>query len=79
MRRLLLVLSVALMMAAMLALMAVPAFATVHPLSKSELSNAPEGTAAATQDPPGLSGQSSADNIAQPVTVANENAFKPEG
>ena len=54
MRRIIVLLMVAALMAAMLAVTAVPAFATVHPLSKSELSNAPEGTAAETQDPPGL-------------------------
>jgi hypothetical protein len=48
------VLAVAFVMAAIVAVTAVPAFATVHPLSKSERSNAPEGTAAQTQDPPGL-------------------------
>jgi hypothetical protein len=59
-----------------------PAFATVHPLSCSELSNAPAGTAAATQDPPGLTpggpDQSSAE-VAQPVQVASDAAFKLEG
>jgi hypothetical protein len=52
--RIIVLLMVAALMAAMLAVTAVPAFATVHPLSKSERSNAPEGTAAQTQDPPGL-------------------------
>ncbi len=58
MRRILLVMSVAALMAAMLAVMAVPAFATVHPLANSECSNAPAGTqgfvSAELQDPPGL-------------------------
>jgi hypothetical protein len=53
-RRILLVMSVAALMAAMMAVTAVPAFATVHPLSKSERSNAPAGTPAATQNPPGI-------------------------
>jgi hypothetical protein len=108
MRRIIVVLMVAALIAAMLAVTAVPAFATIHPLSKSERSNAPEGTqgfvSAEIQDPPGLSAgeiegipivqpknpnQSSNSaklnedgaegNLAQPIFVANENAFKPEG
>ena len=79
-RRLLLVMSVAALMAAMMVLTAVPAFATVHPLSRSDVSNAPEGTAAETQDPPGLSGQSNADTIAQPViSVGSEDFCIPAG
>ena len=40
--------------ALLLALTASQASATIHPLSCSEKSNAPAGTPAATQDPPGL-------------------------
>jgi hypothetical protein len=58
-RRLLLVMSVAALMAAMVAVTAVPAFATIHPLARSEGSNAPVGTqghvSSVVQDPPGLS------------------------
>ena len=54
MKRILLVMSVAALMAAMVALMAVPAFATVHPLSNSECSGLSEDTVAGSQDPPGL-------------------------
>lgn len=54
MRRMLLLFTVAAMMAAMMAAAGV-ASATVHPLSCSENSNAPAGTAAQTQDPPGIS------------------------
>ena len=57
MRRILLVMSVAAMMAAMLALMAVPAFATIHPIVESfdcandqAFANHPLGDPA---DPPG--------------------------
>jgi hypothetical protein len=57
-RRLLLVMSVAALMAAMVAVAAVPAFATIHPLANSECSNAKPGTqgfvSAELQDPPGL-------------------------
>jgi len=95
-------------MAAMLVATAAPAFATVHPLSKSERSSAAEDTqgfvSAELQDPPGLSAgevegipivqpknpnQSSNSaklnedafegNLAQPIVVADEHAFKPEG
>jgi hypothetical protein len=67
MKRILLVLSVAALMAAMLALMAVPAFATVHELANAEC--AAEGAPANDQSPPGLTGGSNenADNFAQPV------------
>ena len=107
MRRILLLFTVAAMMAAMMTV-AGPALATVHPLAKSERSNAPKDTqgfvSAKLQDPPGLSAgevegipivqpknpnQSSNSaklnedpfegNLAQPIVVANENAFKPEG
>jgi hypothetical protein len=68
--------------ALLLVMVAVPAFATIHPLSCSERSQAPEGTAAETQDPPGLTpggpDRSNAD-VAQPVQSANDNAFKDEG
>ena len=81
-RRILLVMAVAALMSAMMAVTAVPAFATIHELAKSERSNAPVGTAAETQDPPGLTpggpDQSKA-LVAQPLRVANENAFKLEG
>jgi hypothetical protein len=53
-RRLLLVMSVAALMAAMVALTAVPAFATVHPLANSECANASASSVATSQEPPGL-------------------------
>ncbi len=86
-RRILLVLSVAAVMAAIMAVTAVPAFATIHPLVPgagktltAEPPGLPEGeTPSESQDPPGLTpggpDQSSAD-VAQPVTVANPTAFK---
>ena len=83
MKRIVLLVTVALVMALMLAL-AAPAFATIHPLSCSERSQAPEGTAAETQDPPGLTGGSNADNVAQPIDSVSKNdtaaghAFKPD-
>ena len=81
-RRLLLVMSVAALMAAMLAVTAVPAFATIHPLAKMERASDNASAVVQSQDPPGLTpggpDQSHA-NVAQPVLVANENAFKPEG
>ena len=56
MRRTLLVMSVAtLMVAAMLAVMAAPALATVHPLANSECANENASGVATFQDPPGIS------------------------
>jgi hypothetical protein len=73
MKRIVLTLLVA---ALLLAMMAIPAFATVHPLSKAECSGG-----AGTQDPPGLTpggpDRSSAE-VAQPIQSANSNAFKDE-
>ena len=73
-------------MAAMLAVTAVPAFAAIHPLvpgAGKTLAAEPEPLGGATpsesQDPPGLApsgpDQSNATE-AQPVLVANPNAFK---
>ena len=70
MRRILLVMSVAALMAAMLAVMSVPAFATVHPLANSECANASASDVQKSQDPPGLTPggpDSSQAVIAQPV------------
>jgi hypothetical protein len=80
-QRILLLLSIAVLVVAMLAITAVPAFATIHPLSRSQFSaDQANGTVADTQDPPGLSGQSSADNIAQPVrSVLSGCVDSPEG
>ena len=91
MRRILLVMSVAALMAALLALTAVPAFATIHPLIPgagktltAEPAGLPEGeTPSESQDPPGLTpggpDQSSAD-VAQPVlSVAPPEVCTPEG
>ncbi len=55
MRRTLLVMSVATLMAAMLAVMAGPALATVHPLANSECANPNASGVATLQDPPGIS------------------------
>jgi hypothetical protein len=82
MRRILLVMSVAALMAAMVAVTAVPAFATVHPLSRSDVSNAPVGTAAETQNPPGITDEGTEGNTdpdpdnaleAQPVVSVRTN------
>ena len=54
-RRLLLVMSAAALMAAMVAVTAVPAFATIHQLANMENSNDEHASAVAqSQDPPGL-------------------------
>jgi hypothetical protein len=64
------------------------ASATIHPLVCSENSAAPAGTAAATQNPPGITDEGTEGNTdpdpdlaveAQPVLVANGNAFKAPG
>jgi len=54
MKRIVLMVTVALVMAAMMAV-AGPALATVHPLSNSECSGLGEDTVAGSQDPPGIS------------------------
>jgi hypothetical protein len=57
MRRITLLLTVALVMALMLTL-AAPALATIHPISNSERSaDSAEGTPADTQNPPGITGE----------------------
>ena len=63
--------SVAALMAAMVALMAVPAFATIHPLANSECANDNASDVATGQNPPGLTGGSNADNFAQAVFSAS--------
>ena len=79
MRRILLVMSVAALVVAMLAVTAVPAFATIHPLANSECANANASDVATGQNPPGLTGQSNADNFAQPVISASGgNPFTAE-
>jgi hypothetical protein len=81
--------------ALLLALTAAQASATVHPISCSERSNAPAGTPAATQDPPGITNpphpnsgpDSSRAQTAQPIVAQFSNptpndtahSFKPEG
>jgi hypothetical protein len=69
MRRLLLLLTAAIFVVTMLAVAAVPALATIHPLSRAEMSagHAPDFTPATTQDPRGLSRPGS-QNFAQPVS-----------
>ena len=76
MRRMLLLFTVAAMMAAMMAV-AGAASATIHPIVQSGCS-APqaEGTPAETMDPPGISGQSNANNFAQPLVAIGEG---PQG
>ena len=100
--------SVAALMAAMLAVTAVPAFATIHGLTNMTKANDNASPVVQVQDPPGPSAglpstctgpeagclapknpnQSNRSaklnkdgflgNLAQPLFVANENAFKPK-
>jgi hypothetical protein len=81
MKRILLVVSVAALMAAMLAVMSVPAFATIHPLANSECANANASDVAKGQNPPGLTtggpsqgsppNNSTGSTLAQPVFSAS--------
>ncbi|HSL00929.1 MAG TPA: hypothetical protein VK869_11380 [Rubrobacteraceae bacterium] len=85
-RRIILMVAVALMMALMVAL-AGAASATIHPLAKMECANENASEVVQTQDPPGLTGQSQGKppnnpvggTIAQPVFQASPNALKDEG
>jgi hypothetical protein len=58
MKRIVLLVTVALVMALMMGV-AAPAFATIHPISNSERSagHAADGTPADTQNPPGITGE----------------------
>jgi hypothetical protein len=88
MRRLILLLTVALVMAVMMAV-AGPAFAAIHPLAHMECASETASDASPQevpeeQDPPGLDGRSNADNEAQPIEsvsgnpTATEHAFKAD-
>jgi hypothetical protein len=56
MRRIISLFAVAALLGAMMALMAVPAFATIHQLSEAQCAASPESAANTTlQDPPGIS------------------------
>jgi hypothetical protein len=79
MKRIVFMVTVALVMAAMLAV-AGPALATIHPLNNSECANAAASDVATGQNPPGLSGQSNTDNFAQPIFAASGgDPFTEEG
>ena len=69
MRRTTLMVTVALVMAAMMALSG-PALATIHPLSNAECANDSGSEVAKDQNPPGIS-DFSEDNFAQPVFAAS--------
>ncbi len=81
-RRILLLLTVAALMAAMMAVTAVPAFATIHEIARMERASDNASPVVQSQDPPGLTGQSQGSppnnptgtNIGQPVF-----AVTPEG
>ncbi len=84
MKRIVLMVSVALVMALMIAL-AGPAFAAIHPLAHMECANDDHGSdVTETQDPPGLVSESHPQNIAQPIESVSKNdtvashAFKPD-
>jgi hypothetical protein len=74
-KRITLLLTVALVMALMMAIAGGPAFATIHEIAKMECaSENAQSETVQTQDPPGLTGGSQANNIARPVF-----AVTPEG
>jgi hypothetical protein len=76
MRRILLLVTVA-MMVAMMAI-AGPAFATIHPLSNAECANDSASDVANKQEPPGISDFTER-NFAQPVfSVSGGNPFSAE-
>ena len=69
MRRILLLLSLAAMLAAMIAVSG-PAFATVHPLANSECAADSASDVAKDQEPPGISDPSKR-NIVKPILSAS--------
>ena len=82
MKRVLSLVTVAAMMAAMM-VVAAPAFATIHPLSNSECANASASEVAKGQAPPGISNPDKG-NFVQPILSASggdpfsgENEPKP--
>ena len=80
MKRIILLVTVAMVMALMMAV-AGPAFATIHPLSNAECADASASDIANLQEPPGISDFSS-ENFARPViAVAGglENVLTPLG
>ena len=83
MKRIVLLVTVALVMSLMMVL-AGPAFAAVHPLAHMECANDRGSDVTETQDPPGLVSESHPQNIAQPIFSVEKNdtaanhAFKPE-
>ena len=78
MKRIILLVTVALVMALMMAL-AGPAIATIHPMSNAECADASASDVANLQEPPGISGESQGKppnnfiggNFAQPVLAAS--------
>ena len=69
MKRIVFMVTVAAMMALMMAV-AGAASATIHPIVQSSCSaSQAEGTPAQTMDPPGISGQSNANNYARPLVA----------
>ena len=77
MKRIILMVTVALVMAVMMAL-AGPASATIHPLSNAECANENASEVAKDQNPPGIS-DFSEDNFAQPIfAVSGGEPFSSE-
>jgi hypothetical protein len=71
MKRIVLMVTVALVMAAMMALMAMPALAAIHPLARMECAqDSSQSEVVETQDPPGLIKPG---NEARPVLAVGGN------
>jgi MFS superfamily sulfate permease-like transporter len=81
-RRIFVMVALALVVAVMMAV-AAPAFAAIHQLARMECANG-SSEVVQEQDPPGLEGQSNADNEMQSTRSVSKNdtaashAFKPE-
>ena len=75
MKRIVLMVSVAVVMAAMMAMMAMPALAAIHPLARMECAqDSSQSEVVQTQDPPGLI---KPENEARPVFAVGLNS--PQG
>jgi hypothetical protein len=86
MKRIVLMVTVAMVMAAMMAVTAMPALAAIHPLARMECANQDQASdVVVNQDPVGLVGQSQGKppnnpiggNIAQPIFAVGLNS--PQG
>jgi len=71
-RRIFVMVALALVVAVMMAV-AAPAFAAIHQLARMECANGSASEVVQEQDPPGLEGQSNADNEMQSTRSVSKN------